>query len=159
MRADEIRKPLMRERQWHGDSIGQNASPAFGQVPERQQQPIIDPLMMSDRERNRERVSAARPSIEELQSKLRPWGHPHDQVMIEHGQPRWLQHDPANLRLDMGSLLIPAPWADHVAGAEQFHATTSQHFDLSTDQPVDNQEALMMGIELLRRSDVPIARR
>ena len=63
MSADEIRQPLMRERQWHGDALGQNSSPALGQVPEREQQPIIDSLMVSDRKRDGERVSAARPRL------------------------------------------------------------------------------------------------
>jgi hypothetical protein len=102
-------------------------------------------------------VRAARPAIEELQPELGPWVHPHDQVMIEHGEPRWFQHDPANLRLNVGALLIPAPWPDDVAGAEQFDTTTSQHFDLSTDEPVNDQEASMVGIGLLCRCDIPVA--
>lgn len=125
MGADEIRQPLMRERQRHGDALGQNPSPALGQVPEREQQPIIDSLMVSDRERDRERVSAACPSVEELQAELWPWDHPYDQVIIEYGQSCRLQDDPADLRLNVGSLVIPAPRADHVAGAEEFHASTS----------------------------------
>ena len=125
MSADEIRQPLMRERQRHGDALGQNPSPALGQVPEREQQPIIDSLMVSDRKRDRERVSPARPSVEKLQPELWPWGHPYDQVMIEYGQPCRLQDDPADLRLNVGSLLVPAPRPDHVAGAEQLHASTS----------------------------------
>jgi hypothetical protein len=157
MRADEIRQALMREWQRHGDALGQNSSPAFRQVPEREQQSIVDSLMMGDRQRDRERVCAARPAIEELQPELRPRVHPHHQVMIEHGEPRGFQHDPANLRLNVGALLIPAPWPDHVAGTEQFHTTTSQHFDLSTDEPVDDQEASMMGVGLLCRRDIPIA--
>ena len=157
MSADEVRQPLMRERQRHGDALGQNPSPALGQVPEREQQPIIDSLMVSDRKRDRERVSAARPSVEELQPELWPWGHPYDQPMIEYGQPCRLQDDPADLRLNVGSLLVPAPRPDHVAGAEQFHASTSKHFDFSADQSVDDKEALMMGVELLCRRDVPIA--
>jgi hypothetical protein len=157
MRANEICQPLMRERQRHGDALGQNSSPALGQVPEREQQPIIDSLMVSDRKGNRERVCTARSAIEELQPELRPRGHPHNQVMIEHGQPRRFQDDPAHLRLHVGALLIPTPRPDHVSGAEQFHATTSQHFDLSTDEPVDDQEASMLGVGLLCRRDVPIA--
>ena len=124
MSADEIRQPLMRERQRHGDALRQNPPPALGQVPEREQQPIIDSLMVSDRKRDRERVSAARPSVEELQPQLWPWGHPYNQVIIQHGQPRRLQDDPADLRVNVRALLVPAPRPDHVAGAEQFHAST-----------------------------------
>ncbi len=68
MSADEIRQPLVRERQRHGDALGQNPPPAFRQVPEREQQPIVDPLMVSDRQRDGERVSAARAAVEELQT-------------------------------------------------------------------------------------------
>ena len=59
MRTNQIRQPLMRERQRHGDALGQNASPALGQVPQRQQQPIIDSLVVSYGKRDRERVSSA----------------------------------------------------------------------------------------------------
>ena len=115
----------MRKRQRHGDALGQNPSPALGQVPEREQQPIIDSLMVSDRQRDRERVSTARPPVEELQPELWPWGHPYDQAMVEYGQPCRLQDDPADLGLNVGSLLVPAPRPDHVAGAEQFDTSTS----------------------------------
>ncbi len=50
MCADEIRKPLVRKGERDGDSVRQNPTPAFGQMPKRQQQPVIDPLMVSDRE-------------------------------------------------------------------------------------------------------------
>ena len=98
MSADEIRQTLMRERQRHGDALGQDPPPALGQVPEREQQPIIDSLMVSDRKRDRERVSTASPSVEELQPELWPWGHPYDEVMIEYSQSCRLEDDPADLR-------------------------------------------------------------
>ena len=50
MRADEISQPLVSPRQRHGDPLGQDAPPALGQVPEREQQPIVDSLMVSDRQ-------------------------------------------------------------------------------------------------------------
>jgi len=59
MSAHEIRQPLMRERQRHRDAVGQNSSPSFGQVPQREQQPIIDSLVVSYGKRDRERVSSA----------------------------------------------------------------------------------------------------
>jgi hypothetical protein len=157
MSADEIRQPLMGERQRDGDALRQNPPPPFRQVPEREQQPIVDSLMVSDRERDGERVSATRAAVEEFQSQLGPWIHPHDQVVVEYGQSCWLQHDPPDLRLDMRALLIPAPWPDHITGAQQFHATTSEYLDLPTDQPVDDQKPPMMRVELLGRRDVPIA--
>ena len=86
MRADEIREPLVRKRERYGDAVRQNSTPALGQMPERQQQPVIDPLMVSDRKGDRERVGAPSPPVEELQSKLRPRGHPHHEAVIEYGQ-------------------------------------------------------------------------
>ena len=53
--------------------------------------------------------------------------------MIEHREPGGLEHDPADLRLHVGSLLVPAPGADHVTGADQLHAAAPQHLDLSAD--------------------------
>ena len=86
MRADEIREPLVRKRERYGDAVRQNPTPAFGQMPKRQQQPVIDPLMVSDRKGDGERVGAPSPPVEELQSKLRPRGHAHHKAMIKHGQ-------------------------------------------------------------------------
>jgi hypothetical protein len=90
MRADEIREPLVRKRQRYGDAVRQNSTPAFGQMPEREQQPIIDPLMVSDGKGDGERVGAPSPSVEELQAKLRPRVHPNHKAMIKHGQARGL---------------------------------------------------------------------
>jgi hypothetical protein len=159
MRADEIREPLVRKRKRDGDAIRQNPPPAFGQMPKRQQQPVIDSLMVSDRQGDGERVGAPSPAVKQFQSKLRPRVHPHHKAMIKHGQAGRLQHNPANLRLNVRSLVVPAPGANHVARPDQFHAATAQHFNLSTDQPIDNQEATMMTVGLLRGGDIPLAGR
>jgi hypothetical protein len=66
MRSDEIGEPLVREREGYGDAVRQNPTPAFGQMPKRQQQPVSDPLMVSDRKGDGERVGAPSPAIEEL---------------------------------------------------------------------------------------------
>jgi len=46
MGAHQVGQPLMRERQRHGDPLPGDATPSFRQVPERQQQPVVDPLYM-----------------------------------------------------------------------------------------------------------------
>ncbi len=94
-------------------------------------------------------MGAPSPPVEELQSKLRPRGHPHHKAMIEHGQARGLQNDPPNLGVNMRSLVVPAPRTNHVARADQFHAPPPQHFHLSADQAIDDQEAPMMTVGLL----------
>lgn len=157
MRADEIREPLVRKRQRYGDAVRQNSTPAFGQMPEREQQPVVDPLMVSDRKGDGERVGAPSAPVEELQSKLRPRVHPHHKAMIKDGQAGGLQNDPANLRVNVGSLVVPTPRANHVARPDQFHASPPQHVNLSADQSIDDQEAAMMTIGLLCGGDLPIA--
>src|SRR5579875_2006580 len=86
-------------------------------------------------------MRTAGPAVEELKSELRPRVHPHHQVMIEHRQAGGLEHDPADLRLHVGALLVPAPGADHVAGADQLDTPASQHLDLATDQAIDDEKA------------------
>jgi hypothetical protein len=156
MRADEIREPLVGKGERYGDAVRQNPTPAFGQMPERQKQPVIDALMMSDREGDGERVGAPSPSVEELQSKLRPRGHPHHKTMIKHGQAGGLENDPANLRVNVRSLVVPAPRANHVACPDQFYAPPPQHVNLSTEQTIDDQEAAVMTVGLLCGADIPI---
>ena len=104
-------------------------------------------------------MGAPCPAVEELQTELGPRGHAHHQVVVEHRQPRPLQYDPADFRLDMGTLVIPAPRADHVPSPDQLHASTPQHLDLATDQPVDNEKTTMVSVWLLRSGDIPSARR
>jgi hypothetical protein len=159
MRPDEICEPLVRKRERYGDAVRQNPPPAFGQMPKREQQPVIDPLMVSDGEGDGECVGAPSPAVEQLQPELRPRVHPHHKAVIEHGQSRGLEDDPANLRLNVRPLVVPAPRADHVARSDEFHAPPSQHFNLTTDQSIDDQEAAMMTVGLLGGGDVPIAGR
>ena len=90
MRSDEIREPLVRKRERYRDAVRQNPTPAFGQMPKRQQQTVVDPLMVSDGKGDGERVGAPSPAVEELQSELWPRGHAHDKTVIKHRQPRWL---------------------------------------------------------------------
>jgi hypothetical protein len=159
MRSDEIREPLVRKRERYCDAVRQDSAPPFGQVPQRQQQPVIDPLMMSDGQGDGERVSAPRPAVEKFQPELRPGGHAHHQAVIEHSQPRGLQDDPANLGLNVRSLVVPAPRANHVARADQFHAPPPEHLDFTADQSIDDQEAAMMTVGLLGAGDIPITGR
>ena len=75
VRSDEIREPLVRQRERYGDAVRQNPAPAFGQMPKRQQQPVIDPLMVGDGKGDCECVGAPGPAVEELQSELWPGVH------------------------------------------------------------------------------------
>src|SRR3954468_15268018 len=98
---DEVGEALMAERQGQDDAVGVHATPALGEVPEGQQQPVVDALMVGDGQRDGEMVRAPRAAVEELEAELRP-GHDADhQAMVEHGQARGLEHHPADLGLDV----------------------------------------------------------
>ena len=62
----------MGERQRHDDAVGVHAAPALGQVPEHQQQPVVDALVVGDRERDGEMVRAPGAAVEQLDAELRP---------------------------------------------------------------------------------------
>ncbi len=49
MGADEIGEPLVRKRQGHGNAIGKYPAPAFRDMPQGQQQAVIDPLVVRNR--------------------------------------------------------------------------------------------------------------
>jgi hypothetical protein len=72
VRPDQVGPLLMRQPQSHSDALRSNTPPALSQVPEGQQQPIIDALVIGDGEGNRQRVSAPGGAIEELHAELRP---------------------------------------------------------------------------------------
>ena len=62
----------MAERQRQDDPVRRHLAPALGEVPEREQQPVLDALVVGDRERDREVVRAPRAAVEELDAELRP---------------------------------------------------------------------------------------
>ena len=84
MCADEIRESLMGQRQGHDDSVGSDPSPAFGQMPERQQQTILNPLVVGNCQRYSERVRPPGPPGEQLNAELWPGSHPGHKAVIEH---------------------------------------------------------------------------
>ena len=158
VRPDQVGQPLMRQRQSHSDALGSNTPPALGQVPEGQQQPIIDALVMGDCQGNRQRVCAPGGAAEELHAELRPRSYACHQTVVEHGQTRRLEHHPGHLGLDVGAVSVPAPGAHDIASTQQLDAPAPEHIDLPREQPVDDQEAVMMHVRLDRARDVPIAR-
>jgi len=76
----------MRQRQSHSDALRSNTPPALSQVPEGQQQPIIDARVMGDRQGNRQRVRTPGGAAEQLHAELRPRRYACHQTLVEHGQ-------------------------------------------------------------------------
>ena len=98
------------------------------------------------------RLNSSRPSC----------GHGHDaqhEPVVEHGQPRRLEHLPADLGPHVRALLVPLPRPHHVAVADQLHAVAAEHVDVAAEQAVDDQEAAVVLGRLVRRRGVPLARR
>ena len=158
VRPDQVGQPLMRQRQSHSDALRSNTSPALSQVPEGQQQPIIDARVMGDRQGNRQRVRTPGGAAEQLHAELRPRRYACHQTVVEHGQTRRLEHHPAHLGLDVGAVSVPTPGAHDIASTQQLDAPAPEYIDLPREQPVDDQEAVMMRVGLDRARDVPIAR-
>jgi hypothetical protein len=158
VRPDQVGQPLMRQRQSHSNALRSNTPPALSQVPEGQQQPIIDARVMGDRQGNRQRVRAPGGTAEQLHTELRPRRYACHQTVVEHGQTRRLEHHPAHLGLDVGAVSVPTPGAHDIARTQQLDAPAPEHIDLPREQPVDDQEAAMMRVRLDRARGVPIAR-
>ena len=159
VRADEVGQPLVAERERDDDAVRRDAAPALGEVPEREQEPVVDALVVRDRERDREVVGAARAAVEELDAELRPRHDPLHQPVVEHREPGRLQHDPADLGAHVRALVVPPPRPHHVAVAEQLAAAAAEHLDRPAQQPVDDQEAAMVRVGLQRGAGVPLAGR
>jgi hypothetical protein len=157
--AHEVGQALMAERQGDDDAVGVDAAPSLGEVPQRQQQAIVDALMVRDRERDGEVVGAPGAAIEQLQAELRPGSDAHDEVVIEDGQSARLENRPSDLRPDVGALVVPFPRSHHIALPDELHAAPPQHLDGTTEQPVDDQEPAMVLRRLLRGRRVPLTGR
>ena len=145
----------MAEGQWDGDAVPGHASPALGEVPERQDQPVLDALVMGDGERDREVVGTPCAAREELDAELREGHHALDEPVVQDGEVRRLEHAPAHLGADVRALLVPLPRAQDVAGAEQLHAAPAEDVDLAGQEPVEQEEATMVAVGLTRAADVP----
>src|SRR5215210_656537 len=131
--------------------------PALGEMPEREQQAVVDALVVRDRERDGEVVRAAGAAVEELDAERRPREDPLDEPVVEHGERRRLEHRPAHLGLDVRALRVPRPRPQHVAMAEQLDAAPPHDVDLARHQPLDDQEAAVVRVALERGLGVPDA--
>src|SRR4051794_29050042 len=158
-RADEVGEALVAQGQRDGDAVRAHASPALGEVPEREHEAVLDALVVRDGQRHREVVRPARPAREELHAELREGHHPLDQPVVQDGEIRRLEQAPAHLGADVRALLVPLPGSQDVAGTQQLHATPAEDLDLAGQEPVQEQEAAMVAVGLARSGDVPGARR
>ena len=126
-------------------------------MPQREQQPVVDPMVMGDRERDREVVRSPRPAVEQLHAQRRPGHDPLHQPVIEHGHRGRLEHLPADLGLDVRALFVPRPRPQHVGRPDQLDAAPAQDVDLARQQAVDDEEAAVVRVLLERRRCVPDA--
>ena len=159
MGADELGEPPVAEREREHDAVRRDAAPALGQVPERQQEPVVDALVMGDRERDREVVRTARAAAEELDAELRERRDALDDAVVEHREPHRIEHVPADLGADVRARRVPRPGPHHVAVADQLDAAAPEHVDRAAEQAVDEQEALVVHVDLERLRRVPRAGR
>ena len=156
--ADEVGEALVAERERDDDAVGVDSAPAFGEVPEREQEAVADALVVRDRERYGEVVGAPRPAVEELEAELWPGDDALHEGVIEDGEAGRFERGPADLRSDVGALVVPAPRAHDVAVADELDAVAAQHVDGPGEQSVDDHEAVVVLGRLVRRGRVPDAR-
>ena len=77
MCSDQVCQTLVRERQRHRNALLPNPSPTFGKVPEREQEPLVHPLMMGDGQRDGQVMCPPRSAGKQLEAELRlrfGWG-------------------------------------------------------------------------------------
>src|ERR1700750_226824 len=70
VRSDQICQALMRQGQWYHDAVRSDPPPAFAQVPQGQEEPVVYARMMGDRERDRQVMGPSSAASEELHAKL-----------------------------------------------------------------------------------------
>ena len=159
MGADEIRKPLMGERQVDDDPFWAHPAPSLGQMPERQQQSFVGPLMMRDRQHDRQVVRPTGPTGEQFDAELRPRRHPLHQAVVEYRELGRLEYGPSHLGVDVRAVLVPVPGPEHVARAEQLNGATAKNVDLAAHQAVDDEKTAMVLVMLDRVRRIPRAGR
>ena len=158
MCSDQVGQTLVGERQRHRNALLPNPSPTFGKVPEREQEPLVHPLMMGDGQRDGQVMCPPRSAGKQLEPELRPRIHPHDQTVVQYRQPSRLEHGPAHFRVNVRALGVPTPRPHDVPGAEQLDACTSENVHLPRHQPFDDQKPTVMLVGLDRANRIPFAR-
>ena len=133
--------------------------PPLRHLPQRQEQPVVDPRMMRDRERDGQPVRSPCAPREQLEPEHRPRVHPAHQRVVEHRHPGRLEHDPLHLGAHVRPRRVPAPRSQHVRVSDQLDATAAEDVDLATEQPVDHQEPLVVDVGLERLDGDPLAGR
>ena len=101
VRSDEMCEALMRQGQWYRNALRSDPSPAFGQVPQGQEQPVVDALVMGDRECDGQVMGPSGATGKEFHAQLRPRVHALDQAVIEDRETSRLEHGPSNLGMNV----------------------------------------------------------
>jgi hypothetical protein len=94
------------------------AAPAQALPPD----PVLDALVVGDRQCDRQVMRAPGAAVEELDAELRPGVDASDERVVEHSQARFLEHLPADLGAHVRAGIVPAPRAHHVARSDQLDA-------------------------------------
>ncbi len=83
--SDQVRQPLVRQRQRHDDALWRDAPPPFRHMPESQEKAIVETLVMGDRKRDGQVVGPAGTACKQLDPELGPRIHTNDQPVVEYG--------------------------------------------------------------------------
>ena len=101
MRSDQICQALMRQGQRYRNALRSDPSPAFGQVPQGQDEPVVHAPVMGDCECDGQVMGPSSATGKELHAKLRPRIHALYQTVIEDRKTSRFEHGPSDLGVNV----------------------------------------------------------
>ncbi len=145
----------MRKRDVKQDPLRGHGAPPIGEVPEHQQEPIVDAAQVADREVERQPVAALKEASRDGRRNLWPPAGPSAERAIEHRHLRGLDHLPTDLHRNRVIGADSQPWLQHVAGAEELGGRVVADRDLPREKALHDQKPQVCHVVEIVRADNP----
>jgi hypothetical protein len=135
----------MREAHRHDHAIPADATEPAGQMPEKHLNPGINASMVDDRHGNREIARPPECARHQPSGQVRIATEEPREPLVQHGEPRWLEHGPGMPQWQHPNLVLVVPRAEHIPTPNQLGAEAAVDPDPAHHQPVDHQHADLAG--------------
>ena len=143
--ADDLGDHLVGEPKPDRDAVAADAAPAVGQVPEEQQEPVVDVTDIGDRHLQRGRSCerrTARPKMAD--NHQRPAADGGEKARVENGQSRGLKHPPVRPERHARGIALVLPGSREIAWTDELGSWLAANVHVADHQAVEHQQPQVM---------------
>jgi hypothetical protein len=141
------------ERDLQPHAVRPDASVAIRELPEQQQQPVLEPVVLGDREHGGQAARAQQTALREPGRHLGERRHAGQPRQIEHRETEVREHPPRGLERQGDLLAVVPPRLQEVARAEQLGAVAVLDAHAADEDPFEHEQpgAVTAAIGVLAR--------